>query len=184
MVNILNFKKVEVVAASREEAIAKIENDYFHINGDATQAFKNWKQKQNGSVTERDIKEFMLDYLNKKGKNCPGAGYMITVEPAVGDTRERPYTIEDVKNEGRRKYAKVYQLIDKETNSVIAECDTNKADAKNMAKDLVRNGYKGKGYCRLAHKVIEGQEIAFTFEYTPSKNTKNGCWIAFGIENN
>ena len=39
---ILNFKKVEVVAASREEAIAQVENAYFHVNGDATQAFKNW----------------------------------------------------------------------------------------------------------------------------------------------
>ena len=59
---ILNFKKVEVVAASREEAIAQVENAYFHVNGDATQAFKNWKQKQTGGVTERAIKEFMLEY--------------------------------------------------------------------------------------------------------------------------
>ena len=179
---ILNFKKVEVVAASREEAVAQVENNYFHINGDATQAFKNWKQKQNGGVTERAIKEFMLDYLAKKTKNCPGSGYMITMDAAIGDTRERPYSIEDVKNEGRRKYAKVYQLIDNETGAVLAECDTNKAEAKNLSKELIKNGYKGKGYCKLAHKVVEGQEVAFTFEYTPSKNTKNGTWIAFGIE--
>jgi hypothetical protein len=30
---ILNFKKVEVVAASREEAVAQVENAYFHVNG-------------------------------------------------------------------------------------------------------------------------------------------------------
>ena len=63
MTTILNFKKVEIVAASKEEAINQINDTYFHVNGDATQAFKNWKQKQNGAVTEREIKEFMLDYL-------------------------------------------------------------------------------------------------------------------------
>lgn len=179
---ILNFKKVEVVAASREEAVAQVENTYFHINGDATQAFKNWKQKQNGGVTERAVKEFMLDYLNKKGKNCPGAGYMITMDAAIGDTRERPYSINDVPNEGRRKYKKTYQLIDRTSGVVLAELQTNKADAKNLAKEIIKSGFKGAIDCKLAHKVVEGQEIVFTAEYTPSKNTKNGTWLAFGIE--
>lgn len=182
MVNILNFKKVEIVASSKEEAKEIMNNTLFHYSGDATQAFKNWKQSKNGAVTEREIKEFMLDYLNKKSKNCPGSGFMITLDPAVGDTRERPYTIEDVKNEGRRKYKKVYQLIDRETGVVLAECDTNKADSKNVAKELIKAGFKGKGYCKLAHKVSEGQETVFTFEYTPSKNTKNGTFLCFGIE--
>ena len=179
---ILNFKKVEVVAASREEAVAQVENTYFHINGDATQAFKNWKQKQNGGVTDRAVKEFMLDYLNKKGKNCPGAGYMITMDAAIGDTRERPYSINDVPNEGKRKYKKTYQLIDRATGVVLAELQTNKADAKNLAKEIIKSGFKGVIDCKLAHKVVEGQEIVFTAEYTPSKNTKNGTWLAFGIE--
>lgn len=42
----------------------------------------------------------MLEYLAKKGKNCPGAGYLITVESSVADTRERPYKIDDVKGDG------------------------------------------------------------------------------------
>ena len=65
---ILNFKKVEVVAASREEAVAQVENAYFHINGDATQAFKNWKQKQelywNGKIYKRDSEEYQ-NLLNR-----------------------------------------------------------------------------------------------------------------------
>ena len=82
-----NFKKVEIVAESKEAAIAQVEETLFHVNGDATQAFKNWKAKQTQGITERSIKEFMLEYLAKKGKNCPGAGYLITVESAVADTR-------------------------------------------------------------------------------------------------
>ena len=68
---ILNFKKVEVVAESKEAAIAQVESTLFHVNGDATQAYKNWKAKQTKGITERDVKEFMLEYLAKKGKNCP-----------------------------------------------------------------------------------------------------------------
>ena len=47
---ILNFKKVEVVAESKEAAIAQVESTLFHVNGDATQAYKNWKAKQTNST--------------------------------------------------------------------------------------------------------------------------------------
>lgn len=180
---IVNFKKVEVVAESREAAIAQVESTLFHVNGDATQAYKNWKAKQTKGITERDVKEFMLDYLAKKGKNCPGAGYIITVESAVGDSRERPYKFNDFKNDGKRKYKKVYQLIDKETGIVLKEVTTTKADAKNETKNLIKNGFHGTVQCKLIHKVIEGTEIIFEGVYTPSKNAKHGNWIAFGIEN-
>ena len=181
---VLNFKRQEVVAESKAAAMEQVENSLFHIIGDATQAFKNWKAKQTGGITDRNVKEFMLDYLAKKSKNCPNAGYIITVEPSVADTRERPWKIEDIKNEqGKRKYKKTYQLIDDETGVVLGEVQTNKSDAKNLAKDVIKNGFKGKGTCRLAHKVVEGQEKVFTFQYEPSKNTKNGTWLVFGIVN-
>ena len=40
---VINFKKLEVTGATKEEALAKAP---FQIIGDATQAFKNWKKKQ------------------------------------------------------------------------------------------------------------------------------------------
>lgn len=180
---ILNFKKVEVVAESKEAAIAQVENSLFHINGDATQAYKNWKAKQTNGITERDVKAFMLDYLAKKGKNCPGAGYMITVESSVADTRERPYKIENVKNEGKRKYKTFYKWVDKETGTTVCQVDTNKADAFNAIKELYKTGkYKGVAECVKTREVVEGNAIVGVARYTPSKNTKNGTWIAFGIE--
>ena len=181
---ILNFKKVEIVAESKEAAIAQIEETLFHVNGDATQAYKNWKAKQTKGITERDVKEFMLDYLAKKGKNCPGAGYMITVESATADTRERPYKIEDVKNEeGKRKFKKFYVWVDLETGKEICKVATNKSDAKNALKELYKTGeYRGNAELKLVHEVVEGQAIVATAKYTPSKNAKNGTWIAFGIE--
>lgn len=180
---ILNFKKVEVVAESKEAAKAQIEENFFHVNGDATQAFKNWKMNQTGGVTERAIKEFMLDYLNKKGKNCPGAGYMITVDPAIGDTRERPYRIEHVSNEGKRKWKTTYVAVDVETGITIGKWDTNKADALNAIKEMYKSGeFKGNFELLKVKEVIEGQPVVAKGFYTPSKNTKNGTWIAFGIE--
>ena len=182
MTQILNFKKVEVVAESKEVAIAQVEETLFHIQGDATQSFKNWKAKQGGAVTERAIKEFMLDYLAKKSKNCPGAGYIITLDSAVADTRERPYHIEDVKNEGKRKYKTTYKWIDKDTHTVVCSVDTNKSDAKNAIKEMYKNGYKGHAECVMTKDVIEGNAVVATSTYTPSKNTKNGTWMVFGIE--
>lgn len=180
---ILNFKKVEVVAESKEAAIAQIESTLFHVNGDATQAYKNWKAKQTKGITERDVKEFMLEYLAKKGKNCPGAGYLITIESSVTDTRERPYKIDDVKGDGKRKFKTFYKWIDKETKTVVCQVDTNKADAKNAIKELYKSGkYKGNAELVKTKDVVEGQAIVATAQYTPSKNTKNGTWLAFGIE--
>lgn len=180
---ILNFKKVELSAESREAAKAEVESTLFHINGDATQAFKNWKNKQTKGITEREIKEFMLDYLAQKCKNCPGAGYMITLESAVADTRERPYKIEDVKGDGKRKFKTFYKWIDDETKTTVCQVDTNKADAKNALKDMYKSGkYKGNAKLTKSKEVVEGQAVVATATYTPSKNTKNGRFLCFGIE--
>lgn len=179
---VLNFKKTEVVAASKDEAIAWVNANLVNYNGDATQAYKNWRDKQGGAVTERETKEFMLNYLEKKTKCAPG-GYLICVDPAIVDTRERPYKIENVKGEGKRKWKTTYVGIDNETNAPIGKWDTNKADALNAIKELYKSGeYKGSGHLDKVKEVIEGEATVATFEYTPSKNTKNGVWIAFGIE--
>ena len=179
---ILNFKKVEVVAESKEVAVEQIENQYFHIQGDATQAYKNFKEKHQGALTEHDKKEFMLEYLAKKSKNCPGAGYIITLDSAVKDSRERPYKIEDVKNEqGKRKIKRFYKWMS--DGKVVCQVDTNKTDAKNAIKELYKSGeFKGNAELIISYDVVEGQAVVATAKYTPSANTKNGQWLAFGIE--
>ena len=143
MAQIMNFKRMEVNGATKEEALAKAP---FDIMGDATQAYKIWRKKQVNGVTDADKKEFMLEYLAKKSKNCAGVGFSITIESAVADTRERPYKIEDVKNDkGARKYKTIYQIIDKATGAVIAQTDETKAKAKEIAKAL----YTDKGFIVL-----------------------------------
>ena len=176
----LNFKKLTVTGSTKQEALNQAP---FTIMGDATQAFRNWKKKQTTAITDASIKEFMMDYLKKKSKNVPGGGFYITVESAVADTRERPYKITDVKNEkGKRKYSTVYTLKDAKTNEILAICDETKAKAKDVAKELVKNGFKGDGICTYSKEVTEGEPVAFYFKYAPSKSAKPGEYIVFGIE--
>ena len=72
MTQIMNFKRMEVTGATKDEALAKAP---FDIMGDATQAYKIWKKKQVNGVTDADKKQFMLDYLAKKSKNVAGVGF-------------------------------------------------------------------------------------------------------------
>lgn len=182
MTQIMNFKRMEVTGATKDEALAKAP---FDIMGDATQAYKIWKKKQVNGVTDADKKQFMLDYLASKSKNVPGVGFSITIESAIADTRERPYTIKDKKNEsGTRKYKTTYQLIDKATGAVIAETSETKAKAKEIAKDLyVNKNFKGNITCKYTRQVVDGEPLAFEVEYTPSKSSRIGTYLVFGITN-
>ena len=175
------FKRMEVSGATKEEALAKAP---FDIMGDATQAFKLWKKKQLNGVTDSDIKQFMLDYLNKKSKNVAGVGFAITLESAVADTRERPYAVTDKKNEsGARKYKTTYQLIDKATGAVLAETSETKAKAKEIGKSLYTDkGFKGNIVCTYTKQVVDGEPVAFEISYAPSKSSRVGSYLVFGIE--
>lgn len=203
---VMNFKKMEVMGATKEEALAQAP---FDIMGDATQAYKLWKNKQTNGVTEADKKQFMLDYLAKKSKNCANAGFYITIDPASKDTRKRPYTFNDVKKSGSCKYVTVYQLFDKATGAVIAETPVKhvqdadkdgvllinedgtpkmvwkpgtKAQAKEIAKKLYTDkDFKGNLICKPTKQVVEGEDVAFTVDYTPSKSSKVGTYLVFGI---
>lgn len=182
MTQIMNFKRLEVTGATKEEALAKAPFDASFKN--ATQAYNNWKEKQVNGITDSDKKQFMLDYLAKTTRNNPGIGCYIVVESAVADTRERPYTITDVKNDkGSRKYKTFYQIVDKNTGVVLAQTEKTKAHALALGKQLYIDGYKGNTKCQLVKQVVEGSDVVFTIDYTPSVNAKNGTYVVFGIEN-
>jgi hypothetical protein len=182
MEKIMNFKRMEVTGATKEEAL---ESAPFGIQGDATQAYRNARKAHTGAWTDSDTKEFMLNYLAKKSKNLPGVGFSITIESAVADTRERPYVIGDLKNEqGARKYKTVYRWVDDETGKVISETDSTKADAKAAIKTLYTEGsYRGNAHLVMDKKCVEGQAVVATAKYTPSKSSRVGTYLVFGIEN-
>ena len=69
MEKMMNFKRMEVTGATKAEALEKAP---FFVQGDATQAYRNWKKTMTNGITDSDKKQFMLDYLAKKSKNAPG----------------------------------------------------------------------------------------------------------------
>lgn len=178
---VLNFKKVEVCGFTRKEAIEKAP---FFVQRDATQKFKAWKKELDHGMTDKDVKEFCLEYLANHTKNAPGVGCSITIEAGVADTRERPYKVNDVKNEkGKRKYKTTYQLFDKKTGQLVAETNETKAKAKELAKKLyTEDGFKGNLICTYTKQVLEGEPVAFEVEYTPAKSSRMGTYLCFGIE--
>lgn len=179
---VTGIKKLEVTGVTKEEALSKAP---FFIQCDATQAFRNWKKAQTGAITDADVKQFMAEYLNKKTKNAPGVGCSITLESAVADTRNRPYQFEDFKGEGARKYKTVYTWIDCKTKEVVCEVDTTKADAKAALKKRYtdeKNPYRGDADLVMRKKCVEGQEIVSHAKYTPSKSSRVGTYMVFGIE--
>lgn len=180
MQNLINFKKSEVVAPSKEEAFDQVS---FKIIGDATQAYKNWAKQQTRTITEPMLKEFYVEQLKKKTKMIEGVGLAICVEAPVKDTRERPYKIENVKNEkGKRKYKSVYQIKNKD-GVVIAETSETQAKAKEITRDLFKTkNIREDLICIHSKQIIEGEPVAFIAHYTPSKGTKPGRWILFGVE--
>ena len=208
MEKFLNFERLKVSGATKEEALEKAP---FGIQGDATQAYRNFRKQVGDRWTDRDMKAFMLQYLEKKSKNLPGVGFYITLESAVADTRERPYRFEDAEpNKGTRKYVRTYQIIDNETGAVIAETSAQqvpdldsdgnhilnedgstkmiwKAGTKAQAKELVRNlyinGFRGNVTCVCNKQIVEGSSVAFTAEYAPSKSARFGTYLVFGIKN-
>lgn len=190
MEKIMNFKRMEVTGTTKEEALA---NAPFGIQGDATQAYRNARKACRGAWTDADTKQFMLDYLAKKSKNLPGVGFSITVESAVADTRERPYTKRDVKNEqGARKWTTVFQIYEnlgtaekpRRGELLVEAAGNTKAEASNSAKALyTEKGLHKNIVCYYTKQVTEGEPIAFTMDYTPSKSSRVGTYLVFGIEN-
>ena len=231
--NVMNFKKFEVTGATKAEAIEKL-SDVFSVNdgnvkGDATQAYKNWEKAQVNGITEASKKVFMAEYLAKK-KAIAGEAYVITETPAVANTREKPYKVENVKNEeGRRDFDKAYNLIDEATGAILGTVSTTmgkvdkvvkdeegnpvmktvvkkdkdgneievevketekvegkirptKTDANEAAKALILAGHRGN---ILIEEVRETKNpIVSKVLYTPSKSSKVGTYVVFGIEKN
>lgn len=176
------FKRVEVTGTTKEEAFAKAPftapiDKWFN----ATQKYTNWVKKQDGAITDADVKQFMLDYIKEK-KIAPGQAAYIVKTPAVADSRERPYKFENIKTEGSRKFKREYRWIDTKTGEIVAKVNTNKADAFNVLKKAYTDkGYRGNAELTPVMVCVEGNPILAKAYYTPSKNTQCGVFAVFGI---
>lgn len=172
-----NFKTVELKGFTKQEATAQAP---FQVFRDATQAWK----AAGKPITDKALKEFCAEYLQKHTKYASGIGCSITVEAGSADTRERPYTIKDIKNEkGKRKYKSGIQGVDAETGEILFVNFETKAKAKESARELyTKHNFKGNIRANYVKEVVEGETGAFEVTYTPSKSAKVGTYICFGVE--
>ncbi len=180
MTQMTNFRVLEVTGATKSEAL---DNAPFKTVYDATQAFKNWKKKQTGAITDSAVKQFCAEYLAKKTKFVEGLGCYITVEAAVSNTKVTPCKITNVKSEKPRKFKTVHMIVDDETGNILGQVEGKKTDASKLMKEIYETGeYKGNCKCKRVKQVSEGEETELIGTYCPSKSAKPGVYKVFGVE--
>lgn len=171
-----NYKFLVVEAYSEEEALAK--TNFKEIVHNCTIV---WKQNVNEYESDEFI-QFAKEQIYKWTNNVPGKACVITLDNGVKNTREFPCKINDIINQkGKRNYGK-YIMITDESNKIVLISNESKIDVKRKIRNMYADGLitgKIKGtYIRM---VDVGEPLAFTAEYSPSKNTKLGTYLIFGI---
>jgi len=171
------MKRFEINAYSLEEAKAKAAEMGLTVVRNVTQSWKN----AGSPITDKSFKEFAVDSLAKNHlSNAEGVGLVVVVAGGSADTRERPYKYTNNVVEGKKNIERVYEIRRKDTGAVVGT-DTKKSDAEKKAKKLMAE-VKTDLECVIVYHVTEGKDLAFTLEYTPSTNTKEGTYIVFGNE--
>lgn len=192
MTTILNFKKNEVAGYSLDEVKSQVNYSLDAKGANATQAFKNWKAKQTGAITDAMVKEWMIEHLNAKFGNAVGLGCYIVVTAPSADKRQRPYERTNVKNEdGKRDWDTVYTI--KGVSGTVYGTVTPKSAKvdrlkKSDADAVVKSLYSDKTITEDVDLYIEKtprntkQSIVAHYKYSPSKSAQIGQYITFGIE--
>ncbi len=169
------FKKFEVIGKTKDEA--KNNATGLNLMVDATQAFNKWKKEN--ITTEDNIKEWMKTYLANKKYDRAGLGAFIVLQPAVQDTRQRPYKIEKPKYEKRtHSFERFYVIREVGTDKEVAKVKNSK-DAEKKVKDLITENNKSYDIFVEA-KVKEGNSLYARGIYTPTKGAQPCKILAFG----
>lgn len=175
--NLLFMKRFEINAFSLEEAKAKAAEMGLTVVRNVTMSWKN----AGSPTTDRMFKEFAVDSLQKNHlTNAEGVGLMVVIASGSADTRQRPYKYKNNVVEGRKNLERAYEIRRKDTGEVVASKD-NKSDAEKAAKKLIADLHTDLE-CIIVYHVKDGKELAFTLDYVPSVNAKEGTYIVFGNE--
>ena len=189
----MNMKIAEAQGYSKQKALETTE-----LNHDIKR-YKNatitWK-KMGAPMGGQALADFFEAYI----KDNRAYGAHIVVEPAVDDTRERPYKVVNVKAEGTTKFVTVYQVVEAElkvkttvevdeegnefevhdvkpvSTGVVAGRAAKKDQAIKLMKDLIKENRKD--YMIVRVKEVEGPNAHSAFGiYTPSKSAEVGKFV-------
>lgn len=180
----LNFKSMirkEYSVYSYAEAVAAVEADGFKVMRNKT---NSWKAA-GSPVSDKDFKVFATAQMEKeKLVDVPGVGFMVVVAPGSKDTRERPYTLENVINEGRLNTVRTYEWHRDDTDEVVLTLsgkDATKDAAIKAAKERMSE-LKTNLTLKIVYRVKDGKDVAARLKYTPSVNAEVGKYIFVGNE--
>ena len=131
-------------------------------------------------MTNNDLEGFVAEMLDSRSFfEYEGAGVIITIEPGKEDSRECPYKMKNIIRKGRCKLTRIVQLFLKSNNQLIGECST-KGAAMIEAKRLM-SIYKEDIYAKTLYRTKK-DDFDFELEYVPSKHSKIGKYIVFGVD--
>jgi hypothetical protein len=171
------FKKFEVIGTTKDEAIKNAKP--LNLRVDATQAWKKWSKEN--PTNEDNVKEWMKEYLKKKKFTMPNDGAYIVLQPAIVDSRERPYKENKPKYDARtHTFERVYVGRAQDTNTEVFAVKTSK-EAIAAAKEFVTDEHVGVNIYVEA-KVKEKNSLYTQIDYVPSKGTQPCKLLCFGFQ--
>ena len=167
------FKKFETIGVTKDAAMKE---SGLNLRVDATQSYKKWNKEH--VSTEESLKEWMKEYLKKKKLTMPKDGAYIVLQPAVLDTRERPYKIETVKYEAKTHTPESFYVLRDETGNEVGR-EKNKKAAEQAVREFITDFKENVNvYREWAPK--EKNSLVMKGTYTPSKGSQPCKLLCFG----
>lgn len=173
--------KKEFEVYSYEEAVAAIEAEGYKVIRNKTASWKN----AGSPVGDAGLKTFANEQLAKeKLTSVPGVGFIVVVANGSKDTRERPYTYENVVTEGRMATERTYEVRRVDNGELVVSLSGDGAtkDAAIKAAKEIMADVKADLNIEVVYRVKDGKNVVGRLKYTPSINAQKGRYIFFGNE--
>lgn len=200
---------VECRGFSKEEAFANLKFDPYCPAIRGTNTTTAWEREGKPIPGTVQFKRFITQQLMEKTKLVAGLGLYIVLEQPIPDTRKRPYSLINNVVRSTREWNLIYQIREDEivvdsftvkevdfdgnlvpgdikkdisvskVGSVVGEYNS-KAEAIAEAKKLTTITHKN--YSIVPIKIPDKTQIAAFVLYSPSSNSKEGTFIAFGVD--
>jgi len=203
-----NVKVVASKGFTKEEALATEKIGFNALGMKGSNSTQAWTKAGKPTYGTPAFKQFAVEQLKAKTRGTAGVGGYVVVEAGISDSRERPYRVLSVTNEGTRKFTMTYQIVeaeletktktvttqDEEGNDVtstemtatvkslgaVVANASKKSEAEALLKDYITS--TKRDYIINVVKLTDHNPIAAYGVYTPSSSTKEGTYLAFGVE--
>lgn len=109
---------------------------------------------------------------------------MVVVAKGSKDTRERPYTYENVVTEGRMDTTRTYEVRRVDNGELVQALSGEGAtkDAAIKAAKEIMADVKTDLDIEVVYRVKDGKNVVGHLKYAPSINAQKGRYIFFGNE--